>query len=203
MEEVTVGFLMQIDKLVLLLESPIFVHLRLQLLDVESRYHAPLLKSIYGLLMCLPQGDAFRLLNDRLTTVCNLRENLGISPLPDSSKDMSSTNMKSMQLEKLLKRFDEVVVFHRKAKERSHKLAVQAEQSKHQSASQQYESTGVLSMDVSQTPGTSKLSSSSTNNSVPSAVQGSGSSRRVESIPTTKPGSPFEKRNYGDAKYVQ
>ena len=76
MTDVTVGFLMQIDKLVQLLESPIFIHLRLQLLDVESPHHAALLKSIYGLLMCLPQGDAFRLLNARLTTVCNLRDNL-------------------------------------------------------------------------------------------------------------------------------
>lgn len=77
MEQVTVGFLMQMDKLVLLLESPVFVHLRLQLLDVGSTYHGPLLKSVYGLLMCLPQGEAFKLLNERLTSVCNLRDNLG------------------------------------------------------------------------------------------------------------------------------
>ncbi|EED96467.1 predicted protein, partial [Thalassiosira pseudonana CCMP1335] len=67
--EVSVGFLMQVDKLVQLLESPVFVHLRLQLLNVESSHHAPLLKSCYGLLMLLPQSDAFRSLNDRLTTV--------------------------------------------------------------------------------------------------------------------------------------
>jgi vacuole morphology and inheritance protein 14 len=42
--EVTVrALLMQVDKLVQLLESPIFAHLRLQLLDVDSTYHAPLL----------------------------------------------------------------------------------------------------------------------------------------------------------------
>lgn len=194
MEEVTVGFLMQIDKLVLLLESPIFVHLRLQLLDVESKYHAPLLKSIYGLLMCLPQGDAFRLLNERLTTVCNLRENLGISPSLEAGKDAAITpnNKKSMQMDKLLKRFDDVVFIHRKAKERSHKQAVQAEQSKHQSgqsASQAYETANAGSMGAA-----SKLSSSSTNNSIPSSgIQGS-SSRRVDG----NTGGSFDSRVYSD-----
>jgi len=116
--EVTVGFLMQIDKLVQLLESPIFVHLRLQLLDVESPHHAPLLKSCYGLLMLLPQSDAFRSLNDRLTTVCNLRDNLGIPPTYTSRT--SSPRLGAMprrQLE-LLTRFDEVMDLHRKMRGR-------------------------------------------------------------------------------------
>ena len=49
--DVTVGFLMQVDKLVQLLESPIFIHLRLQLLEVTAPRHYDLLKSLYGLLM--------------------------------------------------------------------------------------------------------------------------------------------------------
>ncbi len=53
--EITTGLLMQIDKLVQLLESPIFVQLRLQLLEVDAPFHASLLKSLYGLLMLLPQ----------------------------------------------------------------------------------------------------------------------------------------------------
>jgi Vacuolar protein 14 C-terminal Fig4p binding len=118
------------DSLHRLLESPIFVNLRLQLLDVESRYHAPLLKSIYGLLMCLPQGDAFRLLNDRLTTVCNLRDNLGMRPVQPASNETSQPSIPSLQMQKLLNRYDDVVMLHRKAKERSRKMAVQEEQSK-------------------------------------------------------------------------
>lgn len=39
---------MQVDKLVQLLESPIFVLLRLQLLDRSAPLHAHLLKSLYG-----------------------------------------------------------------------------------------------------------------------------------------------------------
>lgn len=45
----------QVDKLVQLLESPIFLHLRLQLLDVDSPSYPALLKSLYGILMLLPQ----------------------------------------------------------------------------------------------------------------------------------------------------
>lgn len=108
--EVTVGFLMRMDKLVQLLESPIFVHLRLQLLDVESPDHAHLLKSCYGILMLLPQSDAFRILNDRLAAVCNLRDNLGVSPkiVDDEPRPGSDTV-------KLLIRFDEVTEMHRRA----------------------------------------------------------------------------------------
>uniref|UniRef100_A0A8C2FY65 Protein VAC14 homolog n=1 Tax=Cyprinus carpio TaxID=7962 RepID=A0A8C2FY65_CYPCA len=67
--EVTVDFLMEVDKLVQLIESPIFTYLRLQLLDVE---HNPyLIKALYGLLMLLPQSQAFQLLSHRLSCVPN------------------------------------------------------------------------------------------------------------------------------------
>ncbi|GAX25894.1 vacuole morphology and inheritance protein 14 [Fistulifera solaris] len=115
MEDVTVGFLMQLDKLVFLLESPIFVHLRIQLLDVEAPYHAPLLKSIYGILMCLPQGDAFRLLNERLTAVCNLRENLGLRPVTDDLPLPSIVAGKGLDMENLLQRYDHVTEQQRTA----------------------------------------------------------------------------------------
>jgi hypothetical protein len=128
MRDVTVGFLMQIDKLVYLLESPIFIHLRLQLLNVESPHHAQLLKSLYGILMCLPQGEAFRLLNDRLTTVCNLRDNLGYSTYPlemhDTENDpygddVTVTIQKPDKTvtRKLLERFDTVAELHRSIKD--------------------------------------------------------------------------------------
>jgi vacuole morphology and inheritance protein 14 len=122
MEDVSVGFLMQIDKLVYLLESPIFVHLRLKLLDVESTIHAQLLKSIYGILLCLPQGDAFRLLNNRLTTVCNLRDNLGLTPMPpdvptNESSGTVSVGRFPLSLNALLVRYDEILEMHRVAQE--------------------------------------------------------------------------------------
>lgn len=107
------GFLMQIDKLVQLLESPVFVYLRLQLLDVESHHHAPLLKSCYGLLMLLPQSDAFRSLNDRLTTVCNLRDNLGVPPTLSSAQKKSRLGILSKRQRILLVHFDKVMDLHR------------------------------------------------------------------------------------------
>jgi vacuole morphology and inheritance protein 14 len=142
MEDVSVGFLMQIDKLVHLLESPIFVHLRLKLLDVESKSHASLLKSVYGILLCLPQGDAYRLLNNRLTTVCNLRDSLGLSPIPvmlqeEESKSAASPYVQqtnnsasnALSNDKLLVRFDTVLAMHKEADEKAaKKLALQKQQ---------------------------------------------------------------------------
>ena len=88
--DVTVGFLMQIDKLVQLLESPIFIHLRLQLIEIDSPLQEDLLKSLYGLLMLLPQSQAYKTLHDRLTTVSSLQMHVngsGIRRSQTASKD--------------------------------------------------------------------------------------------------------------------
>lgn len=79
----TVNLLIQIDKLVQLLESPVFtckvnrmsavsvvltiLDLRLQLLEPER--HPYLYKCLYGLLMLLPQSSAFYALKNRLNSV--------------------------------------------------------------------------------------------------------------------------------------
>eukprot|EP00004_Rigifila_ramosa_P026515 TRINITY_DN8295_c0_g1_i2.p1 TRINITY_DN8295_c0_g1~~TRINITY_DN8295_c0_g1_i2.p1 ORF type:complete len:751 (+),score=211.07 TRINITY_DN8295_c0_g1_i2:93-2255(+) len=68
--EVTVGFLIELDKLVQLLESPIFTRLRLQLLEPEE--HPFLYKTLFGLLMLLPQATAFATLKSRLNSVSTL-----------------------------------------------------------------------------------------------------------------------------------
>lgn len=68
--EMTVAMLIQIDKLVQLLESPIFTSLRLQLLDPDKNPF--LLKSMYGLLMLLPQSSAFATLRNRLSAVSSM-----------------------------------------------------------------------------------------------------------------------------------
>ncbi|WIA13429.1 hypothetical protein OEZ85_007009 [Tetradesmus obliquus] len=59
--------LVQIDRLVQLLETPAFAFLRLQLLQ-PSR-HPDLLRALYGLLMLLPQSSAFKTLSARLQAV--------------------------------------------------------------------------------------------------------------------------------------
>jgi len=65
--EMTVNMLIQIDKLVQLLESPVFTYLRMQLLEPEKYPH--LYKCMYGLLMLLPQSSAFAALKNRLNSV--------------------------------------------------------------------------------------------------------------------------------------
>lgn len=59
--------LVQIDRLVQLLETPAFAFLRLQLLQPSQ--HPDLLRAMYGLLMLLPQSSAFKTLAARLNAV--------------------------------------------------------------------------------------------------------------------------------------
>lgn len=68
--EVSVGLLVQVDKLVQLLESPVFTYLRLQLMEPES--YPYLFKCLYGLLMLLPQSSAFTTLRNRLNCVSSI-----------------------------------------------------------------------------------------------------------------------------------
>ncbi|KAJ1418386.1 Vacuolar protein 14 C-terminal Fig4-binding domain [Sesbania bispinosa] len=67
-EDINVKFLIHLDKLIRLLETPIFAYLRLQLLE-PGRY-IWLFKALYGLLMLLPQQSAaFKILKTRLKAV--------------------------------------------------------------------------------------------------------------------------------------
>ncbi|BES90701.1 DUF3434 [Nesidiocoris tenuis] len=68
--EVTVEFLVEVDRLIQLIESPIFTYLRLELLQVPHNYF--LIRSMYGLLMLLPQSDTFHLLRHRLECIPKL-----------------------------------------------------------------------------------------------------------------------------------
>ena len=68
--EITVQFLIQTDKLVQLLESPVFTPLRLQLLEPDK--YPYLYKCLYGILMLLPQSSAFSTLRNRLNSVNSL-----------------------------------------------------------------------------------------------------------------------------------
>jgi len=63
-QEVTLEMLAELDRLVQLIESPIFTYLRMELLDVGT--NGDLLRALQSLLMILPQSNAFRTLRDRL-----------------------------------------------------------------------------------------------------------------------------------------
>lgn len=112
--EVTVDFLMEVDKLVQLIESPIFTYLRLQLLDVENNPY--LIKALYGLLMLLPQSQAFQLLSHRLRCVPNpeLMRTVDESKYMDSKQQLSAKRVPHVQIDynELLQHFDRVQSKH-------------------------------------------------------------------------------------------
>ncbi len=117
--EVTVGFLMQIDKLVQLLESPVFVHLRLQLLESEHPQNGALLKSLYGLLMLLPQSKAFETLRARLQAVSSMHLALAGRPSPtgrDSAASQGGRGRQEVEIAGLLVRFEAVQLRHTQAR---------------------------------------------------------------------------------------
>ncbi|KAF8260639.1 armadillo-type protein [Lactarius quietus] len=85
--EMTVQILVQIDKLVQLIESPVFTYIRLQLLEPDR--YPYLFKCLYGLLMLLPQSSAFISLRNRLNAV-NSAGFLHIAPKPSTVATVST-----------------------------------------------------------------------------------------------------------------
>ncbi|XP_061231800.1 protein VAC14 homolog [Neopsephotus bourkii] len=119
--DVTVDFLTEVDKLVQLIECPIFTYLRLQMLDVKKNPY--LIKALYGLLMLLPQSSAFQLLSHRLQCVPN-PELLQM----DSTKattGLRGTSMSNIDYTELLQHFEKVQNKHLEAR---HQRAGRAEQ---------------------------------------------------------------------------
>ncbi|EIW76321.1 ARM repeat-containing protein [Coniophora puteana RWD-64-598 SS2] len=115
--EITVAMLVQIDKLVQLIESPIFTYLRLQLLEPER--YPYLFKCLYGLLMLLPQSSAFVSLRNRLSAV-NSAGFLHIAPKGAVGGQISSRSKVSgreeIKWQELLSHFRSVQLRHEKAR---------------------------------------------------------------------------------------
>ncbi|KAH7245890.1 vacuolar protein 14 C-terminal Fig4p binding-domain-containing protein [Fusarium tricinctum] len=87
--DMTVNMLIQVDKLVQLIESPVFTYLRLQLLEPEK--YPFLYKCMYGILMLLPQSSAFAALKNRLNSVSAIGY-LHVAPRTTSTSAPSSSN---------------------------------------------------------------------------------------------------------------
>jgi len=104
--EITVNFLVEIDKLIQLIESPIFTSLRLQLL--EPKKYPYLYKCMYGLLMLLPQSDAFVMLKTRLNSVSTLGQLYQILQSAEATADVTTT----VDFAALLTHFEEVQKKH-------------------------------------------------------------------------------------------
>jgi len=114
--EITVSLLVQIDKLVQLIESPVFTYLRLQLLEPDR--YPYLFKCLYGLLMLLPQSTAFVALRNRLNAV-NSAGFLHIAPKPTAASSISTRSKMArdeIKWGELLSHFRTVQSKHEKAR---------------------------------------------------------------------------------------
>ncbi|EGG21518.1 hypothetical protein DFA_01404 [Cavenderia fasciculata] len=112
--EITVNFLMELDRLVQLLESPRFMSLRLQLLEPEK--YPSLIKALYGLLMILPQSSAFETLKNRLTCISSLGT-LRLIPKTENQDGNNISNnpdLKDIDFKELLEHFKLVQDAHEK-----------------------------------------------------------------------------------------
>lgn len=110
--EITVELLTEIDKLIQLIESPIFTYLRLELLEVPHNQY--LVYALYGLLMILPQSEAFHVLQHRLECIPKL-------PLCSENKNSSKSKSKeksdkSICFDALLKHFIQTQEKHKEYK---------------------------------------------------------------------------------------
>ena len=90
----TVPFLVQIDKLVQLFESPILTHVRLQLLEPEK--HPSLILTLWGVLMLLPQSPAFHTLKNRLSIRVSSQNLLRNSSAPRPPSKARAAHSRSM-----------------------------------------------------------------------------------------------------------
>lgn len=111
--EVTFQLLTQLDVLVQLLELHIFLKLRLQLLEPDK--HPYLYKTLYGILMIMPQSSTYNTLKNRLAALANFHHSgLGlpvpIVPVstPSTVGASSSTSTTSAQLSTKRKRINEL-----------------------------------------------------------------------------------------------
>ncbi|XP_001605954.1 protein VAC14 homolog [Nasonia vitripennis] len=116
--EVTVEFLVEIDKLIQLIESPIFTYLRLELLERER--NESLVRTLYGLLMILPQSEAFSLLLRRLSAIPPSSMNTSVSKSEHSQTQTTSSESKrnKINFKELFEYFNDIQDKH---KEQKHK----------------------------------------------------------------------------------
>ncbi|GAB5587454.1 hypothetical protein Unana1_02354 [Umbelopsis nana] len=118
--EISVNMLIQIDKLVQLLESPVFTYLRLQLLEPER--YPYLFKCLYGILMLLPQSSAFSTLRNRLSSVSSLGF-LHVMPksYPEPAKRQGSKSVPGKQDEPSIK-FQDLLIHFKNVQARHEKF---------------------------------------------------------------------------------
>ncbi|KAI9136298.1 vacuolar protein 14 C-terminal Fig4p binding-domain-containing protein [Paraphysoderma sedebokerense] len=170
--EITVSFLIQIDKLVQLLESPVFTYLRLQLLEPDR--YPYLYKCLYGLLMLLPQSSAFATLRNRLNSVSSIGM---LHLVPRTSYDRrSSKSNDPVKFQDLLAHFRSVQSKH----ERTRRALLSMSRSVRKRSSAKSSSSLVLSHPSSASSSTS-VSASNSNSNLNLSAQSATKSSKIPS----------------------
>lgn len=104
------------DKLIVLVESPVFTFLRLDLLDttpLNALRTQSLLKALYGVLMLIPQSESFERLKNRLDSATRLHMahntlERSISPIGIDSREQEVASRVEEDHEDLLEHFEMV-----------------------------------------------------------------------------------------------
>ncbi|CAN6667447.1 vacuole morphology and inheritance protein 14 [Trichomonascus vanleenenianus] len=213
--EITVNLLIQIDKLVQLLESPVFTHLRLQLLEPEK--YPYLYKCLYGILMLLPQSSAFNTLRNRLNSVSpiglinNSNSMRATTPQPVSKRYLP--NREDVKWGELLDKFRTVQRKHQEA--RNHALSRSFGDLRLYSDARYSNSSGrnsgISNYDSQNGNSTSKLTGAIASNKgrVAAAVKNNSNSGTGQSTPRQNSGTlkrltsskgPFGLRRFGEDK---
>lgn len=96
----------QLDILIQLIESPIFLRLRLQLLEPEKNPY--LNKCLYGILMILPQSSTYNTLKNRLSAIgsgclCGMLASTSVTP---GNTPAPSSNLLSIKKKKTIELLD-------------------------------------------------------------------------------------------------
>ncbi|KAI8050807.1 vacuolar protein 14 C-terminal Fig4p binding-domain-containing protein [Syncephalis plumigaleata] len=102
--DISVSFLIQLDKLVQLLESPL----------LEPERHPYLFKCLYGILMLLPQSSAFAILRNRLNSVgpFNISSASTAKSATDLMKRQKTASENTLRFGELLSHFRAVQLKH-------------------------------------------------------------------------------------------
>ncbi|KAK2708677.1 protein VAC14 homolog [Artemia franciscana] len=114
--DITLDLLTDIDRLVQLIESPVFAFLRLELL--RSDQNRALVQTLYGLLMLLPQTEVFHLLRRRLACVPFHVSSGQLSKDVPRSEEREIANL-SIDFEALFQHFHSVTEQHKKRREQN------------------------------------------------------------------------------------
>jgi len=118
-QDVTVDMLSQLDRLVQLLESPIFTFLRMELLDGDN----DLISALYGILMLLPQSDAFNTIRARLDCVPRIHKQ---DKLREAKRQKRKKYLDEIDFPSLLEHFQEVVSKHQMSRRKERAGAILA-----------------------------------------------------------------------------